>query len=552
MPKLTRVCRRCRKPQLIDDLKSLLEGSTERYVCVDSCQPHWARQSTNEVATVTQPESNELKVLDILDGYLEGTISNFDIKIKKDGDTFISKVVENQDEVSQESISYQGIEEVIQDGHRPHFITTSILGEKIDQEFLSVIKYWALLNDAYIHIFFKKVYVRDEEFLNGTLQLLLDKLEGTRVQLHMSNDLMINNQCEVRASANVHHTAIAPTSKVKLLAKTDYFVVPHARQEIEVTVNKSRESRSVLASTGCINDLRKGHTQSLAQIKAHSVKGGLIYRPAKDYGYGLTPINFDGSGFYEYNQYYNDLNSFQGYADTIVLSDLHCSMIDQDYLELMKKDITNLQPLQVVAGDVMDNQSLCYHEQDRLGYSQARLSFSKELAITMDVVRQLHDACPSSNFVALDSNHDKFITKYFSNPSNFKTLNREDCVLAHRTIAHMIETTELREGGVHYGNPMEYLYSSLISEGWFKFTADERFDIDLNSHGDEYGTRNLGTTSNIKSIMGHVHTPSQRKGVIRVGSSQVPNPEYQTGLNNSAPALCILHSNGKRQLLIHL
>lgn len=538
--KTTRTCRRCRQPQLIENLVEKFEGKTRRYVCAEPCK------TNNKVAVVESQVEESNEDLDILDSLLNDEI--LDIEVKLNAKTSKVKVIE----VPAPTVEYNG-EDTELDTIRPQFLTTMILSEQINSDLVKAAKTWAITNNGVVNIFFKKRYLRDECTLDVACAQLRELLDGCDYEFVTTSDLVLNNQLTVLASANVGHTAVSPLSGVKSRAVTDYLVIPHARQEIEVTVNTSWEKKSLLMSTGCINNLSKGHTQALGKVKFHSIIGGVVYRPVKEDGYGLLPVNFDGHGFYEYNTYYTEDGSKDGFADSIVLGDLHASMACPEYIEKMKQDIAVMQPSQILAGDVSDNQSVCYHDQDTFGYHQHRMSFVEELKITKDIIRDLQSAAPNSKFVAIGSNHDNFLGKYIKTPSNLKALGKDDAVIIYKAMAYMMENSSMTNKGIKYGNPTKFLYDDLVQEGILSFKPVERHNVTLKFHGHEFGvSQNLGNRSNMKVIIGHGHSPYSRKGVTAVGTCQRENPEYQNGVSASAQGLCVLHSNGKRSLLINL
>ena len=302
-----------------------------------------------------------------------------------------------------------------------------------------------------------------------------------------------------------------------------------------------------------MNELGKGHTQALAKTYAHHYKGAVIFDPLKTNRYRLIPINFDGNGFVEYDTYYTKNHEVSWMrADSIYLDDLHCSMIDDDYIPLMKQVIADTKPSQVISGDVFDGQSLNHHEQKRVGYHSSRMSLRHELDFTKDVIRQL---VPSEGkFVLLSSNHHNFLEKFMTDPRNIQMLDKYDAALIYRTLAYMTENSYLTpRGGVKFSDPMKFLFADMFLEGSVVSKAVERFNISLNNHGHEYLINaNIGNVCNTKMVAGHVHAPKQRKGLISVGSAQINNPEYQGEMSASAHALCIIHENGKRTLLVDL
>lgn len=525
----TRNCRQCRNTYRITDLERYTdEKGTKRWMCKESCEHN---KLHNSLDTVNQTTTNNVMKLNLND--IAATINEVNEELEE------IKAVYNGEELNITAKNKQ-------------VITTFILGEKINHDFCAALKTYLRLNKATLHIFFLKRYIKDLNLTQDTLTALHNIFEGYDINFHVNHDVIFNDdELEVKASANVHHTAVKPLSGVKSLAKTKYLIIPHSRQELDITVNSSWANKSLLMSTGCLNNLAKGHTQSLAKAKHHSITGAVVFDPQKLDGYGLLPINFDGEGFIVYTTYYAPSGAKLDKADSVYLDDLHSSMVDYDYLNKMEKVIADVNPAQVISGDVFDGQSVCYHEASNIAYFANRMTLTDEVQVTKDVMRRLVPA--NGKFIMLGSNHHAFFMKFFSNPSNFKAMNKADMVLSYRTLAYTIEQSSLIHGGVKFGDPMKYLFNDMFEDGLIDFRPVENFNVHLGSHGDEYGMRaNLGNQSNVKAILGHVHHPCSSKGVIWVGTAATQYPGYQSGMNNSAHGLCVLHSNGKRSLLVDL
>lgn len=502
-----RVCNRCRAPQLVENLAEYVSGGRKRYRCIEDCKT---------VKTVAQPV----------------------IEPTEDGEEKIE-------------ISYKGQEKQVKED-RPHFITTAIVGERISRQFVKALETWYDETYGVVDIFLKLKYVGDDQEVNLTISQITTLFEGIDHEIHLSEDLLINNELEVLASANVHHNAVYPLNGVKSRAKTKYLIIPHARQDIDVTVNESWDKKSLLMSTGTISEVSKGHTQALGKTAFNSVIGGVIYNPSVYERYHLVPVNFskDMGYFFNYDtEYHSNGEVKDAVIDTCYLSDLHASLIDEEYLDIMLEDLAILKPKQTISGDVMDLQSLNYHEANSVFYHSTRMSFVHELEVTRDIVVSLQQAA-GGKFIPLSSNHENFFHKYLQKPSNLKSLNNEDLAEVFRTLAYLADHTYLKTEGIVYGNVMEYWFGDLEN---VTFTPDESLGTHLRSHGNEYGLGlRLSNVSNIKAILGHTHYSKQHGGITYVGSCMVEKPSYQNGMNASTQSMALLGANNKRQLLVRL
>jgi hypothetical protein len=87
---------------------------------------------------------------------------------------------------------------------------------------------------------------------------------------------------------------------------------------------------------------------------------------------------------------------------------------------------------------------------------------------------------------------------------------------------------------------------------------DESFrlgGVELGMHGDRGPNGSRGSIRNlrrigVKSIIGHSHSPGIDEGCYQVGTSTRLRLEYNHGASSWLNCHCILHADGKRQLVV--
>jgi hypothetical protein len=67
-------------------------------------------------------------------------------------------------------------------------------------------------------------------------------------------------------------------------------------------------------------------------------------------------------------------------------------------------------------------------------------------------------------------------------------------------------------------------------------------------NGSRGSARNLANIG-VRSVIGHSHSPNIFRGVHQVGTSSRLNLEYASGPSSWLHCHCVIHSNGKRQLV---
>ena len=79
-------------------------------------------------------------------------------------------------------------------------------------------------------------------------------------------------------------------------------------------------------------------------------------------------------------------------------------------------------------------------------------------------------------------------------------------------------------------------------------------DIYLAYHGDKGANGSRGSLTGMakigaKTVVGHTHSPGIEKGCYMIGTSSQLNLEYTSGPSSWLNTHCIIHANGKRQLV---
>lgn len=507
---------------------------------------------------IQHPEIKASTVAKLLKIPLTTAVSLLIVKgfiFNKSKDVWVSDESKANTEYPDVHIAYLGHETCIESNGRPQLITVCILGESLDIPFLKAINTFKEFTGADIHFYFKKRhYAAEMELAPGYIHTINQHIES--VNYHFNDDILIDDLVKVKESSNVIHSAIKPLSGLALLATKKYFVVPHARQELEVTKNDTWANKSLMVSTGCVNILTPGHTKALAKVQAHGSSGAVVYDPKGEYklyhvGFSRTHQQFTA---YDTEYYSSGKVNKVPYVDTVYYDDTHASMIDFNYLGKTKRVCKAIKPLQFISGDVLDAQAFNYHEMNRFGFAQHRMSLLQEISITEGVVKEILGCCPDrAKFVMLSSNHELFITKFLSNPNSFKMLGKDEAVFAYRALAWIIENTYRDRGGIHYPDINKYLFANLFKSGAVVSDPVQNFNVLLKHHGCEYGIgRSLGTQGNVKAIIGHGHRCYWSKGIMAVGFAGIEDPAYQSGVNASSHGLATMYRTGKRSLFVDL
>jgi hypothetical protein len=398
-----------------------------------------------------------------------------------------------------------------------------------------------------LYIFLKARYISDK-IPTSSLDKLTSIIHKVGTVVFSGNITSHDGQMLVAANGNVHHTAIKPLSGFKNTT-IKYLAIPHARQEAVTTYANNYDGKSLLMSTGCINNLSSGHTQALAKVKFHSIKGFLVYESGNTYPFRHVNYSSTSRSLVDLDREFSRDGVDLAQIEAVYLDDLHCVHMPSEYRARVSRLLQLLNPKEFGSGDVFDGSSLNHHEAKRLGYLQNRISLVDEIKLTEECLKTFQRATPASKMVILSSNHHNFFDKFTANLNIVAQLPKHDAALVFRALAYMVENTEYQHlRGVKYVDPTRFLLSNLDYQD--KFTVGSNHHIDFNLHGHEYGIGAAANNGSNKITTGHGHAGFIDKGHHRVGCS-FRDANYQSGYSASCSAIDVLANNGKRQLLFH-
>ena len=158
----------------------------------------------------------------------------------------------------------------------------------------------------------------------------------------------------------------------------------------------------------------------------------------------------------------------------------------------------------------------------------------------------------------VSSNHNDHLSQWLSGGE--KGVTPENALLYHKLMVMMFESAEKTPSGVKMGNPFKmYMESQCeFDEKILLFLGGNApyliGDIDVSQHGHRGPNGARGSRANlskigVKTVIGHSHSPGITGGCWQVGTSSHLNLEYAQGPSSWLHCHCVIHANGKRQLL---
>lgn len=218
-----------------------------------------------------------------------------------------------------------------------------------------------------------------------------------------------------------------------------------------------------------------------------------------------------------------------------------------------------LRPQRIVRHDVQDTYSVSPHHEFNsitraVKSAKRRDSLADELDETLEFIESTGTGCEN---VIVSSNHHDHLVRWLRGPEP----KDHNAALYHWFKWRILSEATLDGRGVSHPDPL-----ALYARDMRPFTGDltitflgpddsyQVLGIELGMHGHlgPNGARgNIRNLSRIgtRSVVGHSHTPGIYQGVYQVGTSSNLRLEYNAGPSSWLHCHCIIHPNGKRQMI---
>ena len=394
---------------------------------------------------------------------------------------------------------------------------------------------------------------------------LLADLYDPRVEANLTENTLIWEKFNVKvyAGIKIQATAENPLSGLDPLSKGYSIIVGHAQVQLKMLPNLDKNISDILTSTGVMTTKNYSKTKLGEKARFNHSLSAIVLEFGESY-YHLRHLNFDPvtKSFTDLNkQYCNDgtINTVE--VEAIVTGDEHVTFRDPFVEKYTYRDtdslVALLRPKYIVRHDVLDSYSISHHHRKNVftNYAKFKSGFNNirdELHTTVNYINETTPAFATS--IIVSSNHNDHLLRWL-NEVDIK-IEPWNALLYHVLMYKMLEQTNMGEHGTEHPDPFE-----LVARDWMnnnvKFVnrqGTKILGIEIGSHGDFGVNGSRGSAKSFarmpgKMITGHSHSPAIEKGAYVVGTSSRLSLEYNKGASTWHHAHCIIHKNGKRQLV---
>lgn len=441
-------------------------------------------------------------------------------------------------------------------------ITAALNNSAIDGKLWEALKTYAAEHKAEILVLPVR-YKNPTSRVDGKI-IDADAWWPSEVKPYMVDDLIVlHEKFWVMGHVRVQATAIAPLSSFGALSKRASAVFGHGQLAMQMVPVPQSKQPKVLYTTGSVSQPNYSDTRAGILGDFHHGKGGIVVELDGPRFHVRALVADDDGGFYDVDRYYTAKKSEPSTgALALVTGDEHAIWADPKCKAATYQGSSSIvkatQPAAIVRHDVFDGYSISHHHDNSpvtqiAKHHQGLHKVEHELQLTIDHIDETTP--PGTVNLIVWSNHNDHLLRWMKEKTPLdEPWNAE---VWTKLWALLMPTIKIGEGGAEHGDPLAlWCAPRLKREAIFlEPDSDETIGgiaVGLHGHRGSNGARgslNQFAKLGVKTIVGHSHTPGIRHGAYQVGTSSYKRLEYTGGPSSWAHCHCLIHPNGKRQLI---
>jgi hypothetical protein len=365
---------------------------------------------------------------------------------------------------------------------------------------------------------------------------------------------------QISCDSHVSPTAKMPLTGFEALTNDNHLILGAFRIHFKTQARVKNTPLRVMATTGAIT--RKNYSRS---------KAGDTASIHHSYGFTIIELNEDGTCQIPRNIFVTDEGTFTDLCynvtpegvtkidsvEALIWGDIHKEVIDEEIYKRTQKLCKILKPKTHVLHDLLDGARFNPHERKDVFVLRQKIINNKyliqdEIDEAIEFPKEVLKKCGGKDVFVVQSNHDEFLDRHITDMDWKRDLHNSP---AYLKLALTQQSVNLEK----HGN----LFGYLLGKRYKKHVKYLRHGAQLNikgincaMHGDFGSNGSRGSITqykrfNFKMVHGHNHSPIIMDGVFSVGLTGKVNQYYaRKGISTHANAHCLIHENGKRQLLV--
>lgn len=438
-------------------------------------------------------------------------------------------------------------------------ITSAQNNSELVDGFLDSIKTFCAHNDAgliVIPLQYKKPGIQDSfSYAPEIVPYLIDNKIVFR-----------NHRIAICADLKLTPTAINPLSGIDGFSKGNTVIVGHPQVQLKTLPrNMDHKYPPIVSTTGSIT--KENYSRSKAGIQAeHNHSYSALLLEFTENEYFIRHLNYDDNhkGFYDLDKWYDSGDVYEGVEiDALITGDTHVRFHDKEVYQAtfgLGGIIDVLKPKHWVIHDLLDFATKSHHTikdpMANLGKRKRRTDIVEDEL--QEAMYFLTNNLPTgTKAVVVGSNHDMHLDQWLRygdikvDPENAKIYHYL-WFLSCKFIDDNETDYAPPAFGLYFWDNFKHLKEKVVfldERDTFKLHGIELSIHGANGTNGARGSINQYSKLPDKTVTGHSHSPSIMKGAYCVGTSSVFDMPYVRGASSWDHAHCIIHPNGKRQMI---
>lgn len=385
-----------------------------------------------------------------------------------------------------------------------------------------------------------------------------------KVQRYLYNGrLRLNSNLTLLGDVKTQPTASEPLRGFESITHGESCILAHTKLSMKVVAAPANRFPKILHTTGACTVPNYTDSKAGALGKFHHAQAAILVE-VQGKKFHIRQLNAGSNGeFTDLTKRYTPAGIRKApRPSALIMGDTHVDFIDKtvEQVTFGKGGIIDvLNPEALIWHDVLDGYSVNPHHQGNPWLAEAKMRQGLG-DVREEIARAVKFVCDRTTGDRLSfivpSNHNDFVDRYMN-----KVDWKEDLVNARfyfETGSHLLNNSGIGPSGFEMPSPFEFWFSKFSSSKQVRVLRASasllRCGVELAMHGDVGPSGSRGSAHNLKrigvrSVIGHSHTPCIAEGCYQVGTSTALRLEYNKGPGSWLNTHCVLHADGKRQLI---
>ena len=373
---------------------------------------------------------------------------------------------------------------------------------------------------------------------------------------------VLNDNIEVLGDMKIQPTAVEPLTGLEGFTGARSAIVGHTKLAFQTVPTPGHKMAKIMTTTGACTIKNYSDTRAGKHGEFHHTLGAVIVE-VQEKKFWLRHLNADKDGWIKDLEWEFTPQSVQKgeRPAAIVLGDTHVDFTDPGVERATfgpGSILDILAPEKIIWHDLLDAYSVNPHHKGNPFNAIAKLAsglddVAGEVRRAIEYVR-IHTPAGVESYI-VSSNHDDMLHRWILN-HDWKS-DPKNAAFYLETALAIAKATKMGDGGTEYPRPFKYWVDRAAIPGLVCLGGEELTvaGILCSAHGDIGPNGARGSAKNlrrigVKSVIGHSHSPQISEGCYQVGTSSRLQLEYNKGPSGWLHCHCLIHADGKRQLIV--